>query len=170
MVKNLSAHAEDARDVGLIPRLGGGNSNLLQYSCLENSMDRGAWRATVQTLQRVRHNRESTNEWKWTKLGPLDTGIWVDRAVKREVRSWEQDVSWALPNPFRVTLLWVCGGSLGGSLISQMRTLGPDKQWACPEPHSSCWAGYSPGAFVHTLQLCIRSPTTLVDLQPDTKL
>ena len=41
----------NAGDPGLIPRSGrspgGGNSNPLQYSCLENSMDRGAWRATV---------------------------------------------------------------------------------------------------------------------------
>ena len=40
-----------ARDLGLIPGLGRspgeGNGNPLQYSCLENSMDRGAWRATV---------------------------------------------------------------------------------------------------------------------------
>ena len=47
MVKNLPACAGDARDVGLIPGSGGGNSNPLQYSCLENSMDRGAWRAIV---------------------------------------------------------------------------------------------------------------------------
>ena len=43
--------AGDADDVGLIPRSGrfpgGGHYNPLQYSCLENSMDRGAWRATV---------------------------------------------------------------------------------------------------------------------------
>ena len=48
MVKNLPANAED---VGLIPGLGrstgGGNSNPLQYSCLGNPMDRGAWLATV---------------------------------------------------------------------------------------------------------------------------
>ena len=41
----------NARDPGLIPGSGRstaeGNSNPLQYSCLENSMDRGAWRATV---------------------------------------------------------------------------------------------------------------------------
>ena len=40
-----------ARDTGLIPVLGGspgiGNGNLLQYSCRENSMGRGAWQATV---------------------------------------------------------------------------------------------------------------------------
>ena len=51
MVKNLPASAGDIRDVGLIPglgrSLGGGHSNPLQYSCLENPMDREAWRATV---------------------------------------------------------------------------------------------------------------------------
>ena len=40
-----------AGDVGSIPGLGGspgkGNGNPLQYSCLENTMDRGAWQATV---------------------------------------------------------------------------------------------------------------------------
>ena len=42
---------EDARDEGSIPGLGrspgGGHGHSLQYSCLENPMDRGAWRATV---------------------------------------------------------------------------------------------------------------------------
>ena len=51
MVKNPPANAEDARDAGLTPGLerspGTGNGNLLQYSCLENSTDRGAWRAAV---------------------------------------------------------------------------------------------------------------------------
>ena len=51
MVKNLSASAGDARDAGLIPGLGKssgvGNGNPFQYACLENSMDRGAWRAIV---------------------------------------------------------------------------------------------------------------------------
>ena len=45
MVKNPPANAEDIRDMGSIP--GGGHGNPLQYSCLENSMDRGAWWATV---------------------------------------------------------------------------------------------------------------------------
>ena len=51
MVKNLPACAGDIRDVGSIPGLGrfpgGGHGNLLQYSCLENPMDREAWWATV---------------------------------------------------------------------------------------------------------------------------
>ena len=52
MVKNLLANAGDIRDLDLIPGWGrspgGGHGYLLQYSCLENSMDRGAWWATVQ--------------------------------------------------------------------------------------------------------------------------
>ena len=51
MVKILPAKAETAGDEDLILGLGrcagGGNSNPLQYSCLENPMDRGAWLATV---------------------------------------------------------------------------------------------------------------------------
>ena len=51
MVKNLPANAGDTRDVGSIPGLGrspgGENNNPLQNSCLENSMDRGAWQTTV---------------------------------------------------------------------------------------------------------------------------
>ena len=45
VVKNLLASAGDARDVDSIPGLGNGNS--LQYSCLQNPMNRGAWWATV---------------------------------------------------------------------------------------------------------------------------
>ena len=51
MVKNLPANAGDIRDAGSIPGSGRspgeGNGNRLQYSCLENPMDRGAWRAIV---------------------------------------------------------------------------------------------------------------------------
>ena len=51
VVKNPTPSAGDARDFGSIPRSGRspgeGNGNPLQYSCLENSMDRGAWWATV---------------------------------------------------------------------------------------------------------------------------
>ena len=57
-VKNLPVNAGGERDAGSIPGSGrypgGGNSNLLQYSCLENLMDRGAWRATVQRVAKSR--------------------------------------------------------------------------------------------------------------------
>ena len=51
VIKNLSANAGDTRDASSIPVLGRssrvGNDNPLQYSCLENSMGRGVWQATV---------------------------------------------------------------------------------------------------------------------------
>ena len=54
VVKNLLVNVGDTGDTGSIPGLGwspgGRNSNLLQYSCLENSMDRGAWQATVHNV------------------------------------------------------------------------------------------------------------------------
>ena len=54
MIKNPSANAGDLRDLGSIPGLGrspgGGHGNPLQDSCLENSMDRGAWWVTVHTV------------------------------------------------------------------------------------------------------------------------
>ena len=64
VVKNLPASAGDARDMGSIP--GSGRSpgeehdNPLQYSCLENPMDRGTWRATVHGVTR-----------SWTRLKRL---------------------------------------------------------------------------------------------------
>ena len=51
MVKNPPANAGDIRDMGSIPGLGstpgGRHGNPLQYSCLENPMDREAWQATA---------------------------------------------------------------------------------------------------------------------------
>ena len=57
MIKNLPDNAGDVRDVNLIPgsgrSLGVGNGNLLQYSCLENPMDREAWQAKGHGVARV---------------------------------------------------------------------------------------------------------------------
>ena len=51
VVKNTPANAGDLRDAGSIPGLGrspgGGHGNKLEYSCLEDPMDKGAWQATV---------------------------------------------------------------------------------------------------------------------------
>ena len=58
MVKNPSANPGDIRDTGSIPGLGrssgGGNGNPFQYSCLENSMDRGAQETTVHRVAQSR--------------------------------------------------------------------------------------------------------------------
>ena len=56
MVKNTFVNAEDAGDLGLIPGSGRspgeGNGNPFQYSCLENSMNRGAWQGTVHGVEK----------------------------------------------------------------------------------------------------------------------
>ena len=58
MVKNPSANVGDIRDMGLIPgsgrSSGGGHGNSLQYSCLKNPMDRGAWQATAHGVAQSR--------------------------------------------------------------------------------------------------------------------
>ena len=64
MVKNSPNNAGDIRDLGSIPGSGrspgGGHGNPLQYSCLENFTDRGAWWATVHRLAK-----------SWTRLKQL---------------------------------------------------------------------------------------------------
>ena len=60
VVKNPPDNAGDTGDLGLISGSGRspgeGNGNPLQYSCLENPMGRGAWRATVHVVTRVGHD------------------------------------------------------------------------------------------------------------------
>ena len=59
VIKNLPANSGDARDLGLIPGLGRspgeGNGDPLQYSCLGDPMDRGAWWATVTGVAKELH-------------------------------------------------------------------------------------------------------------------
>ena len=59
VVKNLPANARDAGHVGSIPGWGGSpggeNGSPLQYSCLRNPMDKGAWQAKVHGVARIRH-------------------------------------------------------------------------------------------------------------------
>ena len=61
VVKNPPPNAEEVRDLGSVPGLerspGGGHGNPLQYSCLENPMDRGAWWAAVHRVAK-----------SWTRL------------------------------------------------------------------------------------------------------
>ena len=65
----------DTGDVGLIPRLrrppGGGNGSPLQYSCLDNALDRGAWLATIVGLQGAGHDL-ATKQQQWA-LKMLDS-------------------------------------------------------------------------------------------------
>ena len=71
VVKNLPANAGDARDTGSIP--GGEQGNSLQYSCLENPMNREAWWATYSP---------------WGRKESEDRGAWwaIVHGVKERVR------------------------------------------------------------------------------------
>ena len=62
--KEVGSNSGDTGDSGVIPVLGrspgGGNGNILQHSCLGNSMDRGAWQAIVHWGHKVRHDWAQT--------------------------------------------------------------------------------------------------------------
>ena len=64
VVKSPPAETGDIRDLGSVPGLGrspgAGNGNSLQYSCLENPMDRGAWQATVLGITKELDTTEAT--------------------------------------------------------------------------------------------------------------
>ena len=76
MVKNLPANAGDAGDPHLIPGSGrspgGGNGNPLQYSCLKNPTDRGAWRAVVHSVYKesdtTEHVQMQMKQKSWNVL------------------------------------------------------------------------------------------------------
>ena len=79
VVKNVPANAGDAGDVGLIPglgrSLGGGNGNLLQYSCLENAMDRRAWWATLYGIIRESESESEVTQSRPTLCDPVDCSL-----------------------------------------------------------------------------------------------
>ena len=86
VVKNSPASAGIIRDMGLIPGLGRlpgeGNGNPLQYSCLENPMDRGVWRATVHGVAKswIRLRTQCTHtDLHW--LDSLVLGLSVPQAL-----------------------------------------------------------------------------------------
>ena len=78
----MFANSGDIRDAGLIPGSGrspgGGHGNPLQHSCLENPMDKGAWRATVQRVtksdtfeRRQSHNNHKKHKEKCNQYNVL---------------------------------------------------------------------------------------------------
>ena len=90
VVKNLPAKAGDARDVGSIPGPGRslrvGNGTPLQYSCLENPKDRGAWWATYSP----KNHKESEQRSTWYLLGPI--------TIFLKTRSWMIRILMSVPN------------------------------------------------------------------------
>ena len=72
VVKNLPANAGDIRDLGSVPglgrSLGEGNGKPLQYSCLENPMDRGAWQTTVHRVAKSQTQMKQLSTHAWPSL------------------------------------------------------------------------------------------------------
>ena len=95
VVKNPPANARDVRDAASIPgsgrSLGGGHGNPLQYSCLENPMDRGAWKVLDRRVI------QSQTQLKWLSTHAIST-ITVPK-------SWSAKIMCRLPWPH------VCTGS-----------------------------------------------------------
>ena len=104
MIKNLPANEGDIRDLGLIPGSrrspGGGHGNPLQYSCLENPMDRAAWRATICRVAksqswlkwlslhawklRTKQSKRSGHSWEIDHLGGALLGVYVLKDMEKD--------------------------------------------------------------------------------------
>ena len=105
MVRNPAANAVDARDAGLIlgsgRSPGGGHGNPLQYSCLENPMERGAWWAIVQRVTKSRTQVKQLHmhtHMLFYSQGLNPTTIVQNRDMKTfflsRVREWERKIYW----------------------------------------------------------------------------
>ena len=99
VVKNLPANAGDIRDMDLIPGSGRspgrGHGNPLQYSCLENPMDRGAWQATVPGITKSGTQTEET----WCPHTP--------RVLKKLKIEWSYDPAIPLLGTYlRKIIIW----------------------------------------------------------------
>ena len=93
MVKNLPAHSGDAGDAhagdaGSIPESGsspgGGHGNPLQYSCLENPMDRGAWGITVHRVAKSQTQLSMHTPTHTHTHTHMRTESWISHGGKRE--------------------------------------------------------------------------------------
>ena len=115
VVKNPPANAGDARNVGSIPGSGRspgvGNGNPHQYSCLENSMDRGAWQTII---HRVAKSWTRLSSWAYNRkvVGPglnkkpkVQTEMWLGLLTAimhlfthlcKKYLFWVPIISWAL--------------------------------------------------------------------------
>ena len=122
VLENPSANAGDMGDGGLIPGSGRslevGNGNPFQYSCLENSMDRGAWKAIVHGVTKELDTTEGLNKNMYRQHSPLRWSIMRVANVKVHKKfSKETHLTWYDSGYLKFTLLltfpfWVSGAAL----------------------------------------------------------
>ena len=149
--KNPNASAGDARNAGSIlgsewsPGVGNGNS--LQYSCLENPMDRGAWRAIVHRAAKSRTRLKGLSMHAWS-LGSLTTLNFLPNGPRELVWRFQKgrtatQISWPQNTPLLlgevVLFKWACcfGREAYGAveeegdarLVSQSSQINPGDQW-----------------------------------------
>ena len=117
MVKNLPANPGEARDTSLIPGSGRfpgvENGNPLQYCCLENSMDRGAWQDTVYGVAK---SQTQLSDWAGKHLfitgGRLNLGNCMKSEIlecKTRVQCWASEKHWlrSMTADLSHTLHWI---------------------------------------------------------------
>ena len=134
VVNNLPASAGDTGDVGLIPgsrRSLEGNSNPLQYSCLGNPMDRGAWRATVRGVPK--RWTPLSNEAGVALAGEEGDPCWSP--VGRLMAGGRDHLHWGIHKP-----------------ISNFYPKGCFRQLSCKQGHSR------PGCLARASALCVKPP------------
>ena len=102
IVSVIKSPPANARDVGLIPGLGRspreGNGNPLQYSCLENPMDRGAWWATIHRV---------TKSWTWMSTIRI-INLWNGKMTCQSHLSFTKNDYWWHFVPGLVPLWYMC--------------------------------------------------------------
>ena len=117
MVKSLPANAGDTRDAGSTPGSGrspgGGNDNPLQYSCLENPTDRGAWRATVHGVTKESDKTKQLKTHQWLGLQASNAGsmgsilAWETGILHGTCCDQEKEKPPVFPGQISASLFWI---------------------------------------------------------------
>ena len=121
VVKNPPANAGDIKDAGSIPGLGrspgGGHDNPLQYSCLQNPIDRGTWRVTV-------HMVTKSQTW-WKRLSMHAWLLWTLLCARQ---------FWRMKDPWKIKqIIAITKKKISESLSSQSCPLG--RRTHCQRQH-----------------------------------
>ena len=132
----MPATAGDLRDVGSISGLerspGGGHGNLLQYSCLENHVDRGVWQATVHGLT------ESGQDWSYLGGTCITITKWQLFGEVKQASDSKQS------GPLTLLLTWLDTALTTRLLVSALTPTG-NMNGNIDKTRSRSWNSWAPG-------------------------